>query len=225
MSEPRYAVIHVKPTPTSDAWPIVERTHGGWQSGSHHYPDVDVLDVRPLALVPVPRVWLPGDTVPADVWTRGPDGEVSSHDLDEVIDPGWPEGAYVEVHVPDAAAYTAAVDAARARTRRENALKASESAAVAPAEESASEPREAVSGAPGPVSDPAERLRLAAETLDGDAAGLAAPLAAILRSSAKRAAAELRDFVDPTTPAALAWVRQIHADELAVADVILGATR
>jgi len=75
------------------------------------------------------------------------------------------------------------------------------------------------------AESPAERLRLAAETLDGDAAGLAAPLAAILRSSAKRAAAELRDFVDPTTPAALAWVRQIHADELAVADAILGATR
>ena len=63
-----------------------------------------------------PRVWLPGDTVPADVWTRGPDGEVSSHDLDEVIDPDWAEGAYVEVvHVPDDDAYTAAVAAARAR--------------------------------------------------------------------------------------------------------------
>lgn len=46
----RYAVIHVSPRPGSDAWPIVERVPGGWQSGAHHYPDEDVLDVQPLPI-------------------------------------------------------------------------------------------------------------------------------------------------------------------------------
>lgn len=48
----RYAVIHVSPRPGSDAWPIVERVPGGWQSGAHHYPDEDVIDVQPL---PIPK--------------------------------------------------------------------------------------------------------------------------------------------------------------------------
>lgn len=55
MTRPRYAIIHVKPNPSSDAWPIVERVPailgGGWQSGAHHYRDSEVLDFRPLMLV------------------------------------------------------------------------------------------------------------------------------------------------------------------------------
>lgn len=47
---PRYAIIHVR-SDHGEAWPIVERTIGGWQSGVHHYPDAEVLDVRPLVLV------------------------------------------------------------------------------------------------------------------------------------------------------------------------------
>lgn len=80
-----YAVIHVrsKGWPTTDAWPIVERVPGGWQSGVHHYPDADVLDVTPLALagpgevvvrLPAPRVVsgcdckLPCDDDPDDTY-------------------------------------------------------------------------------------------------------------------------------------------------------------
>ncbi|MFI6302149.1 hypothetical protein ACIBCH_09780 [Amycolatopsis thailandensis] len=51
---PAYAIIHVKETPTCDAWPIVERVPGGWQSGVHHYEDERVLAVTPLYLVPDP---------------------------------------------------------------------------------------------------------------------------------------------------------------------------
>jgi hypothetical protein len=50
--QPQYAIIHVKPTPESDAWPVVERVPGGWQSGVFHYPDEIVLKVDPLSLVP-----------------------------------------------------------------------------------------------------------------------------------------------------------------------------
>lgn len=54
MAERRFAIIHVRSNVHGlavEAWPIVERTIGGWQSGIHHYPDAEVLDVRPLALV------------------------------------------------------------------------------------------------------------------------------------------------------------------------------
>jgi hypothetical protein len=51
---PAYAIIHVKETPTCDAWPIVERVPDGWQSGVHHYDDEDVLDLTPLHLFPEP---------------------------------------------------------------------------------------------------------------------------------------------------------------------------
>ena len=47
-----YAIIHVKPDANSDAWPVVERVAGGWQSGAHHYPDRAVLAVTPLHLMP-----------------------------------------------------------------------------------------------------------------------------------------------------------------------------
>jgi len=111
MSDPRYAVIHVKPTPTSDAWPIVERTYGGgWQSGAHHYPDAEVLDVRPLALVAAPRVWLPGDTVPAGTWAIDADGYVVEYREHVTREP------LVEVPVPDPAAEIAAEQARRAAT-------------------------------------------------------------------------------------------------------------
>ncbi len=111
---PQYAVIHVKPTPTSDAWPIVERTRGGWQSGAHHYPDADVLDVRPLALVREPRVWLPGDTVPAGVWTVDAKGGLDISDAAREV---WEcDGPLVEVHMPDYAAAVAAEQARRAAT-------------------------------------------------------------------------------------------------------------
>ena len=43
------AMIHVQPRPGLEAWPIVERVPCGWQSGVHHYPDEDVLDVSPIA--------------------------------------------------------------------------------------------------------------------------------------------------------------------------------
>ena len=46
----RIALIHVSPRPGSDAWPIVERVAGGWQSGEHHYADADVPDVHDLDL-------------------------------------------------------------------------------------------------------------------------------------------------------------------------------
>ncbi|HEY3480864.1 MAG TPA: hypothetical protein VGL02_18360 [Streptomyces sp.] len=50
---PSYAIIHVSPGPGREAWPIVERVPGGWQSGVHHYPDEDVIEVStPLRLVP-----------------------------------------------------------------------------------------------------------------------------------------------------------------------------
>ncbi|UKD50863.1 hypothetical protein L3Q65_00795 (plasmid) [Amycolatopsis sp. FU40] len=50
---PSYAIIHVAPKPGLEAWPVVERVPGGWQSGVHHYPDEDVIDVStPLRLVP-----------------------------------------------------------------------------------------------------------------------------------------------------------------------------
>lgn len=46
-----YAIIHVRDG-ASEAWPVVTRTYGGgWQSGAHHYPDAEVLDVTPLRLV------------------------------------------------------------------------------------------------------------------------------------------------------------------------------
>lgn len=48
--EPRYARIHVRPSLDADAWPVVERVPGGWQSGQHHYPDSDVLQVIPLPI-------------------------------------------------------------------------------------------------------------------------------------------------------------------------------
>jgi hypothetical protein len=48
--QPRYAVIHVQDG-NNHAWPIVERTRGGWQSGAHHYPDRDVRKVAPLTLI------------------------------------------------------------------------------------------------------------------------------------------------------------------------------
>lgn len=51
-----YAVIHVSPGPGLDAWPVVQRVPGGWQSGVHHYPDEEVLDVQKLAAPPVPAV-------------------------------------------------------------------------------------------------------------------------------------------------------------------------
>jgi len=47
--ESQYAIIHVG-TLGGDAWMIVERVPGGWQSGTHHYPDDVVLDVQPLNL-------------------------------------------------------------------------------------------------------------------------------------------------------------------------------
>lgn len=52
----QYAVIHVKAGTTGDAWPIVERVPGGWQSGAHHYPDAEVLSMRALHLVDVEAV-------------------------------------------------------------------------------------------------------------------------------------------------------------------------
>lgn len=48
----RYARIHIQPRPGVDSWPVVERVHGGWQSGEHHYPDDMVLDVKPLPIMP-----------------------------------------------------------------------------------------------------------------------------------------------------------------------------
>ncbi|OBA53056.1 hypothetical protein A5789_24925 [Nocardia sp. 852002-51101_SCH5132738] len=42
------AIIHVQSGPSGEAWPIVERVPGGWQSGAHHYRDADVLDVSPI---------------------------------------------------------------------------------------------------------------------------------------------------------------------------------
>ena len=48
----QYATIHVQyENGTSEAWPIVHRVPGGWQSGAHHYPDDAVIDVSPLTLV------------------------------------------------------------------------------------------------------------------------------------------------------------------------------
>jgi len=49
---PAYAIIHVKESPSCDAWPIVERVPGGWSSGVHHYEDSRVIDLTPLHLVP-----------------------------------------------------------------------------------------------------------------------------------------------------------------------------
>jgi hypothetical protein len=49
---PAYAIIHVKESPSCDAWPIVERVPGGWSSGVHHYEDSRVIDLMPLHLVP-----------------------------------------------------------------------------------------------------------------------------------------------------------------------------
>lgn len=42
-----YAIIHVR-VDASESWPVVARVPGGWQSGTHHYPDSTVLDVRGL---------------------------------------------------------------------------------------------------------------------------------------------------------------------------------
>lgn len=53
-THPRYARIHVSPTPSTEEWPVVERVAGGWQSGGHHYPDSAVIDYEPLHLVPDP---------------------------------------------------------------------------------------------------------------------------------------------------------------------------
>jgi hypothetical protein len=55
----QYAIIRVQYEPGGgEAWPVVQRVPGGWQSGAHHYPDDAVLSVRPLTLVD------PGDTRP-----------------------------------------------------------------------------------------------------------------------------------------------------------------
>lgn len=43
----QFAIIHVRDG-DSEAWPVVERVRGGWQSGAHHYPDVSVIAVQPL---------------------------------------------------------------------------------------------------------------------------------------------------------------------------------
>lgn len=64
---PIYARVHVKVGESGEAWPVVERVHGGWQSGGHHYPDADVLDVASLPLVDPRRLvvvggWLCEDT-------------------------------------------------------------------------------------------------------------------------------------------------------------------
>jgi hypothetical protein len=45
-----FARIHVRSGEDGHAWPVVERVAGGWQSGAHHYPDAEVLDVRQLPL-------------------------------------------------------------------------------------------------------------------------------------------------------------------------------
>lgn len=55
-AHPRFAIIHVKPDANTQAWPVVERVPGGWQSGVHHYPDRDVLSVKPLHLAPTTDV-------------------------------------------------------------------------------------------------------------------------------------------------------------------------
>jgi hypothetical protein len=44
---PQHAIIRVK-RGHGNEWPIVERVPGGWQSGAHHYPDRDVVNVKPL---------------------------------------------------------------------------------------------------------------------------------------------------------------------------------
>lgn len=53
-THPRYARIHVSPSPGTEEWPVVERVAGGWQSGGHHYPDSTVIDYEPLHLHPDP---------------------------------------------------------------------------------------------------------------------------------------------------------------------------
>ena len=63
----QYAIIHVQyENGTTEAWPVVQRVPGGWQSGVHHYPDDAVLDVRPLTLVD------PVDAANEAVITEGP---------------------------------------------------------------------------------------------------------------------------------------------------------
>lgn len=135
MSVPRYAVIHVQRA-NGHAWPIVERVVGGWQSGAHHYPDRDVLSVKPLALAPPPRVFLPGDTVPGGVWVDDGRGEDPFRfDQDTTIAESG--DVLVEVFVPDHAAAESAE-----RARRE--------AADAPGS-----PQDRRCGPIWPVSDPA----------------------------------------------------------------------
>lgn len=88
-----------------------------------------------------PRVWLPGDTVPAGVVTRRDD------DLQQAA--VWPRATgtpLVEVAIPD---YDAAVAAERARREAREAPGAAEPSAEATPPVSVREPREAVSGASG----------------------------------------------------------------------------
>ena len=58
---PRFARIHVRPSPGTEVWPVVERVNGGWQSGGHHYPDATVLGVAPLHLIPNAELVEPND--------------------------------------------------------------------------------------------------------------------------------------------------------------------
>ena len=46
---PPIAIIKVATGPDGFAWLIVERVPNGWQSGEHHYPDGDVLEMHALA--------------------------------------------------------------------------------------------------------------------------------------------------------------------------------
>lgn len=58
---PRFARIHVRTSPGTEVWPVVERVNGGWQSGGHHYPDATVLGVEPLHLIPNADLVEPND--------------------------------------------------------------------------------------------------------------------------------------------------------------------
>ena len=84
-----------------------------------HHGHRDACEVRRLEIeisrlraevAPRPRVWLPGDTVPAGVWVQDVDGGLRLSGLVECD-----EGPYVEVQTPSESTMAAAVAAEQAR--------------------------------------------------------------------------------------------------------------